>query len=226
MCICGHVWPEHEMRCSDEPNDVWFPCGKCKCRFFSLAPEPEAAIAEPTTACVELAQTHNELTFRRCSAALGLARERIAELEAQLASANAELARRIAADHHAHNALDTLQEMTGSDNQENPWLGVAASVALLQLRREKAEAQLADFKRGLDGESAFLSKDDLVTTLVERARAAEARAEALRTALEQVEWVRNVDHWLICPWCEADKRQGHKPDCARQLALGREAKAK
>jgi hypothetical protein len=43
----------------------------------------------------------------------------------------------------------------------------------------------------------------------------------LREALERVEWARLTDDedWLICPWCNADKDDGHKPDCARQAAL-------
>jgi len=43
-------------------------------------------------------------------------------------------------------ALKTLQEMTGSYNAENPWLGITASVALLMNRLEKAEAELAEAK--------------------------------------------------------------------------------
>lgn len=49
-----------------------------------------------------------------------------------MAILTAEVERRVNADRHAANALDTLQEMTGSANHENPWLGVTAAVALLK----------------------------------------------------------------------------------------------
>jgi hypothetical protein len=63
-----------------------------------------------------------------------------------------------------------------------------------EVRAEKAERELGDFKRWLDEESAFLSKDDLVATLVDVAKQAEARAEAMRKALEMY---ANEDDWLV-----------------------------
>jgi hypothetical protein len=63
---------------------------------------------------------------------------------------------------------------------------------------------------------------------------AEARAQAMRKALEMVEWVwigsenQNQPTDLICPWCKQRKghpwcagipNQGHKPNCERQAAL-------
>jgi hypothetical protein len=59
-------------------------------------------------------------------------------------------------------------------------------------RAEAAEKQLADFERYLDKESAFLSKDDLVATLVERAEQAEARAAELAERCEKLEGQRDA----------------------------------
>lgn len=52
-----------------------------------------------------------------------------------------------------------------------------------------------------------------------------AERERLREALEAVEWHDNSGHgstgspWLQCPWCQRYKGDGHKLNCARQLAL-------
>ena len=45
----------------------------------------------------------------------------------------------------------------------------------------------------------------------------------MREALEAVEWIRDNDlpeypRW--CPWCGNYERDGHRPDCQRQAALG------
>lgn len=47
--------------------------------------------------------------------------------------------------------LRVLQEVTGSNNTENPWLGVAASVALLQAQIKDAEAEIERLTRERDG---------------------------------------------------------------------------
>lgn len=56
---------------------------------------------------------------------------------------------------------------------------------------------------------------------VRRAESAEARVEALRVALEQVEWVHDAYQNMMCPWCgnDQDEDGGHGSDCARQAAL-------
>lgn len=44
------------------------------------------------------------------------------------------------------------------------------------------------------------------------------RQSRLREALEAVEWI-GAQGMKCCPWCHSWKMDGHKPDCARQLAL-------
>jgi hypothetical protein len=44
----------------------------------------------------------------------------------------------------AASALKALQEATGSNNVDNPWLGVCVSVALLKMDKEAAEARLRE----------------------------------------------------------------------------------
>ena len=44
--------------------------------------------------------------------------------------------------------------------------------------------------------------------------------DALRAALEMVEWVEADDHPDYCPWCGNFDNMGHTPDCPRQVALG------
>jgi len=39
-------------------------------------------------------------------------------------------------------------------------------------------------------------------------------------ALEAVEWVSRW-HDTICPWCEHSPKEGHAPDCRRQLAIAK-----
>jgi hypothetical protein len=53
-----------------------------------------------------------------------------------------------------------------------------------EARAEAAERELANFKRWLNKESAFLSKDDVAATLLARAEAAETENVKLRAALE------------------------------------------
>jgi hypothetical protein len=267
--------------------------------------------------------TENELAFRRCNAALGLARERVTELEAQserrrqlleksdervsrLSARVTELEARLAspidillfcpncAERHVDEAKPDICETCGHGEAEcscaeytawlnpphkshrceecnhvwrpadvptngvraiqtkglrdgNPkpryFLGVErvteleAQLAEGQARAEAAEARLAEANRKLDAAKAqwrtqFEQRQfigDLIDNmpmnlLLADLQAAEARAEAMRKALEMVEWVRNVDHWQICPWCEADKLPGHKSDCARQAALAPKTK--
>ena len=43
-------------------------------------------------------------------------------------------------------ALKALQEATGSDNTENPWIGVCASVMLLKMRIAELESELESWK--------------------------------------------------------------------------------
>jgi len=57
-----------------------------------------------------------------------------------------------------------------------------------------------------------------------RIRELEAQSEAMRKALEMVEWVSTAgcDHSMLeCPWCdELEYPNGrHADDCARQAAL-------
>jgi len=48
-----------------------------------------------------------------------------------------------------------------------------------------------------------------------------AENERLRAALEAVEWVDDGENYGWCPWCDATPHGGHKPDCQRQIALGK-----
>jgi len=57
-----------------------------------------------------------------------------------------------------------------------------------------------------------------------RAEKAEADAARLRKALKMVEWL-HLDG-AECPWCRGWRSRGHKPDCARQLALAGEGEGK
>jgi hypothetical protein len=53
---------------------------------------------------------------------------------------------------------------------------------------------------------------------IERLNAENAR---LRATLEAVEWVVvEGAGFKACPWCEMTVEQGHRADCARQIALG------
>jgi hypothetical protein len=106
--------------------------------------------------------------------------------EAQLVEANA-------AKESAHNALREA---------EGELLQVCAELDEATARAEKAEGEIADFRRWLDKESAFLSKDDLVATLMERAEQAEAqlaeaaaRASAFRIIAERL-WEK-VNDWRV-----------------------------
>lgn len=44
----------------------------------------------------------------------------------------------------------------------------------------------------------------------------------MRQALEAVEWVGDDTNGFgyNCPWCQRSEKDGHAPDCLRQLALG------
>lgn len=57
---------------------------------------------------------------------------------------------RACANGFALNALQTLREMTGSNNNENPWLGVTAAVALLQSDVDRATQRASDLERRLE----------------------------------------------------------------------------
>lgn len=67
-------------------------------------------------------------------------------IEKELDKAKAEISK-------SSEALRVLQELTGSDNQVNPWLGVAASTALLKNDSEnlaKERAVSAEFEKALE----------------------------------------------------------------------------
>lgn len=49
-----------------------------------------------------------------------------------------------------------------------------------------------------------------------------ARIERLEAALRQVEWTGAIG-LEVCVWCWNHKHDGHKPNCARQLALAPDA---
>ncbi len=70
--------------------------------------------------------------------AIATAERRVAEAERELIVARA------CSNGKALDALQTLMEMTGSFNDQNPWLGVTAAVALLQLNGDAAVRRLAE----------------------------------------------------------------------------------
>lgn len=85
-------------------------------------------------------------------------------------------------------------------------------------RAVKAEAQLAEANYRVQVHSDIAAENNLLRCK------AEARAEALRKALEMVEWVSiaGCDHSMLeCPWCDELEypSQRHADDCVRQAAL-------
>lgn len=103
--------------------------------------------------------------------------------------------------------IGRIQELT-SENSKLREANRRLQVTGPALDRDKLigqlRAKLAEAEKKLEAWASW----------VERADAAEADAGRLRGALQMVEWVERVCPW--CLWCD----EGHKPDCARQLALG------
>ena len=81
-----------------------------------------------------------------------MARNANVEVTAQIAAANERIAR-------SDEALKALQEATSSNNTENPWLGVCASVALLQMRIRELEAELQAAREIIKERDETLSED-------------------------------------------------------------------
>jgi len=214
-------------------------------------PNNEPADAEPTTAAPSY-------------------HDRMMNIAARQLSANAQITYNIGHRDARHAAAEIASEADARIRELEAQLADlkdfaynrAPKIAAEQADRQTAElrAQLAEFERRVNEEMAFLSKDDLVATLLERAKvgeaqlavlerekkdilrewkesdrhlrdtraerlrqaeAAEARAEAMRKALEMVEWVYDAGTGpnRECCWCRNSEDDGHKTDCARQAAL-------
>lgn len=74
--------------------------------------------------------------------------QQVDQFRADLEAARAETAElRACANGFALNALQVLRQMTGSANDENPWLGVTAAVALLQSDLAHARARIEAMER-------------------------------------------------------------------------------
>lgn len=60
-----------------------------------------------------------------------------------------------------------------------------------------------------------------VRALTDRVHQPSAEAKALRGALRDLEWSRNVRGYDLgtCPRCLNDSMQGHEPDCSVRAAL-------
>ncbi len=85
-------------------------------------------------------------------------------------------------------------------------------------RREKAEAELAEAKRLWEvADAERVASRNSAKLLRLNLSVSEERQTAMRAALEQVEWV--YEDGGECAWCRNRIVYGHKPDCARQLAL-------
>ena len=79
-----------------------------------------------------------------------------------------------------------LQEALGSHNVENPWLGICAAVALLQMGRNK----LAEANRNAEAErSATWARLDKAEAEVERLRGLLARCEPV---FEQMDYIAGI----------------------------------
>lgn len=108
-----------------------------------------------------------------------------------------------------------LQEALGSHNVGNPWLGICAAVALLQMGRKDAEAKLAEAERNAEAErSAKWARLDK----------AEAEVQRLRAVLERVLTEAGIQtHKHGCPNRLIHKAQWdeHKPcaGCEAEYAL-------
>ena len=81
------------------------------------------------------------------------------------------------------------------------------------------------YGRNMDGTLPTIARirirqiEKFTTALLSRIEA----GDRAREALKQVEWVSEMDYdatWRFCPWCIGGVKQGHAPDCPRQLALG------
>jgi len=145
-------------------------------------------------------------------------------------------------------AIDA-ESLESLNAEVNKWRTAADNMAKLfedaKRRIRELEAQLAEAHAALEdaqchgdwrtGEIELLRKQlaeaNETTTVsinalqvwIERAEAAEARAEAMRAALETVEYVpcaaEGMDGFSHCPWCEQFSDEPHAEDCARQAAL-------
>jgi chromosome segregation ATPase len=96
---------------------------------------------------------------------------------------------------HQVEALETLQEMTGSQNDRNPWLGITASVAQLQIRIDDLTKEI---------EKSRDTQQGMIET-ISNARAREAEHDANFTATRET--LRKVNIALI--ESEADKEKLH-----------------
>jgi len=154
------------------------------------------------------------------------AQKRITELDAQLVDCQATL-------HLRESQRDTAEESESVANAKVKELEAqladlkdfaynrAPKIAAEQADRQMAElrAQLAEKQRIIrEHEAATVRLCGQIDDAVARLVAAEARAEAMRKALEMVEWRASGAHYQ-CLWCHNIKMLGHKSDCARQAAL-------
>jgi hypothetical protein len=59
---------------------------------------------------------------------------------------------------HVSDALSTLQEMTGSHNPNNPWLGIVSALALAQMDGDALRTRLATLTAAAEGARVALDE--------------------------------------------------------------------
>ena len=114
----------------------------------------------------------------------------------------------------AQQALEELQKVTGSDNRDNPWLGVVAAVYLWHTRIEqltKACEALLDAH-----DQSFVGREEMRDLYYS---AHPRRAAAYKQARKAIESVRGIEANYPDPGCEAaarerDEARAHPITCA------------
>lgn len=89
---------------------------------------------------------------------------------------------------------------------DNERLFVNETEALNRMTRAENRANLVDAKLRNREEKIFSLRHQI---------------DELRTVLGEIEWASDGTEWY-CPWCKASVETGHKPDCRRQMAMGRQ----
>ena len=149
-------------------------------------------------------------------------------------------ARRFAATLRAHSCGDPLADELARINERFiPKLEAKCDALRAENERLRHRLRLIELPPGEGWQSTLATRErlsgllrefggdpvdevlDAVACEIERV---EATAERLRAALEEVEFVDSVydgQTYSFCLWCGADgyRRESHKPDCQRQLAL-------
>lgn len=111
----------------------------------------------------------------------------------------------------AQQALEELQKVTGSDNRDNPWLGVVAAVYLWHTRIKqltKACEALLDAH-----DQSFVGREEMRDLYYS---AHPRRAAAYKQARKAIESVRGIEASYPDPGCEAAARE--RDDLRARLA--------